>query len=177
MTVQRRHFALLTAVASVAAAAWPLPAVAQGSGPVTLKAAIVYNLSRFASWPPRRFASAESPVVLCVEASDPFAADLAAVNGRPVAGRRLEVRQTAWPFSSACHMAYVSPRRATAANLSALAAQGVITVGETPRFTDTGAVRLVVVGRQIRFEINDQVARSAGVQFSAQLLQLAVRVR
>lgn len=140
-----------------------------------LKAAIIYNFARFAAWPPARFADQAAPVVLCVNPDDPLLPALSRLDGQPVGGRHLQVRATA-QFGTGCHLAYLteSPSPAVVANLHR---QGVLTIGDTPGFARSGAIGLVSVGRQIRFEVNTTAAASAGVKLSSQLLRLAMVVR
>jgi hypothetical protein len=140
------------------------------------KAAIILNLARFASWPPPRFLDAAQPVVLCVDPNDRLAGALGRLQGQPVGARTLQVRLTP-RLGPGCHMALVPVARSSAEELLALRKQGVLTVGEAPGFARSGAVGLVQVGRQVRFEINAAASREAGVGLSSQLMRLAVAVR
>lgn len=142
-----------------------------------MKAAIVYNISRFSAWAPARFGTPSDPIVLCVEPGDPLSGALLGMSGKPVGDRRLAVRTETWPFGADCHMAFVSAARADPAALRALAARGVLTIGEGSGFAQAGAVQLLTVGQQVRFEINNKTARRAGATLSSQLLRLAVKVR
>jgi hypothetical protein len=140
-----------------------------------LRAAIIYNFARFAVWPPARFADPAAPVVLCVDPSDPLLPALSRLDGQPVGQRRLQVRATA-QFGASCHLAYVAATTNPAA-VANLHRQGVLTIGDAPGFSRSGAIGLVSVGRQIRFEVNTGAAASAGVKLSSQLLRLAMVVR
>jgi hypothetical protein len=140
-----------------------------------LKAAIIYNFARFAAWPPARFADEAAPVILCVDPSDPLLPDLSRLDGQPVGPRRLQVRATA-QFGPGCHLAYVAETMNPAA-IANLQRQGMLTIGDAPGFARSGAIGLVRVGRQIRFEVNTGAAASAGVKLSSQLLRLAMVVR
>ena len=140
------------------------------------RAAIIYNFTRFSSWDAGRFATPSSPVVLCVEPGHALSGHLAALEGRPVGDRTLRVRRTA-VFDEGCHAAVLGPASSSAANLASLARDGVLTIGDTPGFIAHGAIGMITVGRQIRFEINNRNARVAGVVLSSRLLRLAVVVR
>jgi hypothetical protein len=159
-----------------AAAAMAAGPTAPSSDQAAFKAAIVYNIGRFATFAPNR-RQGDGDLVVCVEDGDPLAPALGRLEGKPSGAGRLVVRRTGWPFASSCNMAFVSPRRASAGALDALADQGVLTIGESSDFAEKGAVRLITIGRQTRFEINNSVAKQAGVALSAQLLHLAVKVR
>lgn len=142
----------------------------------TARAAIIYNFIRFSSWDSDRFANASSPVVLCVQPTHALAARVAAFDGRQVGERTLQIRNTA-NFARGCHAALVGDGDANAAALDALARAGVLTIGDARGFIGHGAIGMITVGRQIRFEINNRVARDAGVELSSRLLRLAVLVR
>ena len=52
----------------------------------------------------------------------------------------------------------------------------MLTVGEWPQFTENGGmINFVLENNKIRFQINDQAARGAGLKISSKLLNLAVR--
>jgi hypothetical protein len=138
----------------------------------SLKAIMVYNFARFATWPRDRFIVDDAQVVLCVAPASPLAPALAALNGQPVGARRLSVRVTN-AVTSACHMAYVDADGV--GSVRAIQQMGVLTVGEGAGFP--GALGFVSVGRQIRFAVNVRAAREAGVQLSSQLLRVAMAVR
>lgn len=140
------------------------------------RSSIIYNFVRFSSWSDDRFVTPASPVVLCVRPEHALARHLLAFDGRPAAGRTLRVRQTA-TFDRSCHAALVGPADANAATLSSLTHAGVLTIGDTPGFISHGAIGMITIGRQIRFEISNRNARHAGVTLSSRLLRLAVAVR
>lgn len=167
--------ALLVLVAALSAA----PARAQDAALArdqATKAAMIYNFGRFATWPNDRFDGPRAPVVVCIDPSDPLAPYLSEVDGKPLDGRTLAVRRTA-RIDRGCNMAYVSPSNVSEAYLVSLKDRGVLTIGETPDFTRSGAIRLITIGRQIRFEINQGVAVAAGVHLSSNLMRVAIAVR
>lgn len=140
------------------------------------KAAMIYNFARFATWPQGRFSRRDAPLTVCVDPAEPLAGALASIDGQRIDQRSLVVRRTA-KIDENCQVAFVSAASASEAYLASLAARGVLTVGETPNFTQAGAIQLVTIGRQVRFAINQRVALAAGVHLSSNLLRLAVSVR
>jgi hypothetical protein len=153
------------------------PAVVEGASAdeQATKVAMIYNFSRFTLWPDSRFASPADPVVLCVDPDAALAGPLQGVSGKPVGSRTLVVRQTN-RIDHSCQMAYVAARDAADGYVSDLRDKGVLTVGETPGFTKEGAIQLVTIGRQVRFEISQRNALAAGAHLSSNLLRLAVAV-
>lgn len=171
----RQPLLIMAAILSVAG----VPAHARQaapSGDAAARAAIIYNFTRFSTWRDDRFANATSPVVLCIQPRHALAASLASFDGRPVGSRTLRVKRTT-ALDSGCHAAVVDAADADAANLASLSRAGVLTIGDSRGFIGHGAIGMITVGRQIRFEINNRVARDAGVVLSSRLLRLAVAVR
>lgn len=171
----RWPFLLLIGMTVLSLAAGPVHAWEASPPPdAGARAAIIYNFVRFSSWGADRFAASSSPVVLCVPPRHALAGHLAAFDGRAVGERTLQVRRTE-TFDRRCHAAVVADASPSA--LVALTRDGVLTIGDSRGFTAHGAIGMITVGRQIRFEINNRVAREAGVALSSRLLRLAVAVR
>jgi hypothetical protein len=170
--------------AAVALMLAPWKATAQGrpgGAPIDeheLKAAFVYNLTRFASWPPEAFAAPDAPIVACVLGHDPIAAALSAtLAGRTAHGRRFEVRRL--PANSrgdGCHFAYVADE--SSARLAEVASRfrsrPVLTIGDGPGLPEAGGIAgLERAGNRLRLAINPAAARSSGLGLSSRLLGLA----
>lgn len=168
----KRHLPLLIAISISATAT---PAAAQSVDQNAFKAAMIYNIARFTTWPPARFTDTSAPVILCVAPGDPVTGELVRLEGQPVKTRRLDVRVTA-NFGPACHVAVI-PADMAPARIETLNGQGVLTIGEGPGFSATGAVGLVRIGRQVRFEVNTRNAGDGGLVLSSQLLRLAIAVK
>ena len=113
---------------------------------------------------------------ICGLSSDPIAGELRRLEGRMVATARVEVAivANASGMGSSCDVVYLendSPR-ATGGP-----ARGQILIGAGRNFAeDGGTIGLINFGGQVRFVINAGAARRAGVNISAQLMQLAAKV-
>ena len=147
-----------------------------------IKAAFLYNFTKFVDWPAQTFANANAPIVIGVLGDSPCAQALERlVKDRKVNGRTIVVRQIASAGEAkVTHMLFVgSAHEAQFAGLKpAIESLPVLTVGESPGFaTLGGAVDFVPQGDKIRFEINIGVAERAGLKISAQLQKLATVVR
>jgi hypothetical protein len=147
-----------------------------------LKAAILYNLTRFVEWPASTYPDAQAPTVLCILGRDPFGSALAAltsketVNGRPVQIRH--VHNTAELHG--CHLLYISSseRKSVLQILANLNGASVLTVGEMTQFaTRGGMVQFQLEERQVRFDINLDASVHADLKISARLLVLAKIVK
>lgn len=154
-----------------AIAAMGAPAMAQSTSKSSVKAAIVYNIVRFARFPANR-----KQHNLCVLSSDPVGPNLRALDGRSAGGGQINVVTVSSPakMGAGCHIIYMDSGSPNAVNSSG---RGQLLIGSGPSFAEKGGtVGLIQFGGQIRFVINDRAARSSGTSFSAQLMQLAAKV-
>lgn len=146
-----------------------------------VKAAYVYNFVKYVEWPAGAFATAQSPVVLCVAAGDGLRGALAAIDGKQAQGRALQLRRAVRPdeFRS-CHILFVpeSEERVAGELLRKAGSLPVLTVGEHDGFAAAGGViGFVVRDDRVQFEINPDAAARADLKVSSRLLQLATIVR
>lgn len=143
-------------------------------------AAFVFRFPQFVQWPDSAVAAADH-VELCVGEAEPVAAPLRdIVEGQRLNGRPLAVRTVGRPDEvDGCHLLFLPEHEpARHALLAAAHQRPVLTVGSSERLLEEGGmIRLFILDRRIRFEIDADAARKAGLQVSAQLLALAVRVR
>lgn len=141
-----------------------------------VKAAFLYNFCKFIEWPEERFANPTSPIVLGVTDAGPFGAALAALDGRRVGRRHLRVREVGAPASAAtCHMLFVNGDATHAKSyVVATAGRAVVTVGEDPAFLeDGGMIQFVRKQAKVRFQIDHERLKRAGLTVSSHLLKLA----
>jgi hypothetical protein len=154
-----------------------------GPGPVDeyrVKAAILYNLARFVSWPAGAFADSTAPFVICVLGADPFGARLEEVlRGHHIGERGIKAVRLA-EVKPGCHVLFLSnsEQRRLPALLGQLRGSGALTVGELEDFTKLGGmVRLSTQGEQVRFDINVPAAAAEDLKVSARLMALASGAR
>ena len=138
-----------------------------------VRAAFLFNFSRFTDWP-REHLEARSHFDFCV-IGDP---DLAAATELSVRGKVMHGRpaRVSLPASSAaagsCDLLYLAePLEEWTA---AVAGRPVLLVGEGRDFARRiGAVGFVLADNRLRFAINPSAAQGAGLQISSRLLELA----
>lgn len=141
-----------------------------------VKAAFLYNFTRFVQWP----WPPAGPFVIAVVGDDRIAEALErVVRGKTAHGRAVVVRRLA-PSDDprGAHILFVTAdSEARTADLRARAlAAGVLTVGESPYFLrEGGMIRFLVDDNRVRFQIDAAAAQAAGLRISSQLLSLAVR--
>jgi len=142
-----------------------------------VKAAFLYNFVRFIEWP-RHAAEHDDALIIAVLLDDDFVEEVnRTVDGKTVAGRRIEVRSFAdLAGIESCDVVFVGA--AAAANVDAilapLAGHNVLTVSEVDSFVERGGViGLYRSENKLRFRINVAAARNAGLEISSKLLGLA----
>jgi len=164
--------ALILAAASAGAQTSPISA-----HEYQVKAAYLYNFVRFVEWPTHN-GDPKAPIVIVVFGRDPFgpALDQAVwgkkVNGRPLKVRRISLFRDVLP----AHLVFLSAqeRRRAPELIKAVEGAGVLTVGEADEFLEQGgAVRFATEDNRVRFVINLEAVRSAGLSISSRLLSLA----
>ncbi|WP_166263836.1 YfiR family protein [Marinobacter caseinilyticus] len=143
-----------------------------------VKAAFLYNFTRFISWTEQP--DNKAALKVCVIGDTPFGNLLQPLAGRTSQGRALEITN---PDNIAakqgCNVVFVSESESR--NLPAIIAQAeaqkIITISDIPNFVDSGGIiGYVKQGNVIRFEINLLAANAVGLNINSRLLELASRV-
>jgi hypothetical protein len=145
-----------------------------------LKAAFLFNFTKFVEWPAGRFADDTSPIVIGVLGRNPFEDKLAnLVKDRLVNGRAIVVRSvTAADDPRTVHVLFVPGGEEPTGSAPAWQNSAVLTVGESRAFAALGGnITFTQEGDKVRFEINLATAERDELKISAQLLKLATAVR
>lgn len=150
---------------------------AQISREYLIKAAILFNFAKFASWPAKTFSTDNTPLRICVLGRDPFGAALESLHGKRVRSRPLSVaRISAIDDAPQCHILFVSASEEArlASILDIVGKLPILTVADIGRFANSGGIiALKEVDNRSRIEINIGAAEQAGVKLSSKLLRLA----
>lgn len=151
-------------------------------GEYELKAAYVIRMGRYVEWPDRPSRSGDDFQV-CVTGTDPFGSLLTReaageqIGGRPVTIRRVPRARDA----RSCHVLYVgeaSAQEDLGEVLASLRGTDVLTISDVARFlVQGGMVQFLPKDGRIRFEINLDAARDAGLRIRAELLDAALSVK
>jgi hypothetical protein len=156
-------------------------ALAQPAAPeYDVKAAFLYNFTKFVEWPPGAFQDERSSLRFCVLGENSFGAALQTLAGEEVSGHKLTlVRSESISNLGGCHVLFIarSERERIPRILADLGNAPVLTVADTPGFLEQGGtINFILDGSKVRFEINRAAADKAGIKISSKLLQLARRV-
>ena len=152
---------------------------AQTAPEYDVKAAFLYNFTKFVDWPPEAFPDPNS-LKVCVLGDNPFGGSLQAIAGEQVGNRKLTVMRTdSLAKPAGCQILFISRSEREKLNhiLSAVKGLPVLTVGDTKGYAEDGVIiNFVLEGSKVRFEINTESADRAGIRISSKLLQLAKRI-
>jgi hypothetical protein len=170
-----RGLALLGAIALCSIASAQPERVA---GVDQLKAAFVYNFTKYFTWP-RAAMSERDDFVLCLDSEDVAGGEFASLAGQRTQDRAIVLRATpdsVEDIAAACQLWYVAAPDfdARRPRIEALATSPVLVVSDAPGSRNAGAViELAVVNSRIQFRINTGLLAAKGLSASAFLLRLA----
>jgi YfiR/HmsC-like len=154
---------------------------AQNSQPseYQIKAAFVYNFAKFVEWPTQALAAPTSPMVIGMLGENVFHGDLEktirgkAINDHPLQFKKFDSVAEA----TNCQVLFIGPseKKHLPKILESLRGTSVLTVSETDEFIENGGmINLVIVDNRVRFQINNEAAKKAGLTISSKLLSLAI---
>ena len=143
-----------------------------------LKAAFLFHFAELVDWPVEAFDGDRKPLVLCTLGGNPFEGGLeAVVNGKLLGARQIRVRHLKQAQEiPGCHVLFIgsSEQARVPMILAKLKDAPILTVGEPEEFVkDGGMIGLRLEGNRVRFDINLEAARRAGLKISSRLLVLA----
>jgi YfiR/HmsC-like len=157
---------------------WSVPAPAAGQATeADVKAAFLYNFTKYIDWPPEAFQSPEDPFRLCVVSNPEFTQGVRnLIAGETARGRPLELTVPGAADLPHCHILFVGLRESSraAALVAATSGRPVLTVGESAGFLEHGGTVLFEVeNHRVRFDINLSAASRAGLVVSSKLVRVA----
>lgn len=147
---------------------------------LAVKATFLVKFAPFVDWPSAAFASADTPVTICVMTDDPLAPLLdEAVTGekdgnRPIVAKRIAPDGTAL----GCHIFYFEPDSQAGATIAAgLRNRPVLTATSESNAPPPQAMVTFVADRnRVSFDIDNTAVSRAGLAIGSSLLALARNV-
>jgi hypothetical protein len=155
------------------------PAAAQrpDTSEAAVKAAFLYNFTKFVEWPPTAFPQPSAPFVVCAFADEAFRRELNGIlASEQVRGRPITIAPAALEDPRGCHLAYFARIDAERQGrmLEAVRRLPVLTVGEGRGFLEQGGlIAFMVENDRVRFAISRRAAGDAGLNISSKLLRVA----
>lgn len=153
---------------------------AQRSLEPDVKAAFLYNFTRYVEWPAESRKPSE-PFRLCVVADSVITNAVKrtiegeSVNGRPLVMTAPRSVQDA----HRCQILFVgrSEYRRASRLLAAVRGEPVLTVGDAARFTEQGGmIEFLLQDNRVRFDVNLRSAQRSKLRVSSDLLRIARKV-
>jgi hypothetical protein len=108
---------------------------------------------------------------------DPFGPSLTAIEGKTVGDKKITIkRNTSLENMRKCEMIFISASEEERLQqiLKAINGSPALTIGDTEGFAEQGVmINFYIDNRTVRFEINPQAAKRAGLLISSYLLKIA----
>ena len=145
-----------------------------------VEAAYLYNFAKFIQQPSSSQPDG-SPVTICAMGGDDFDRVLSrtisgqTIDGRPVRSKNVKTKDDV----QTCTILFVSDSAIdrVAGLWTNLRSHSVLTVSDAPDFLKRGGmIQFKVIDNRVRFEVNIDAAKSAGVQLSSELLKVALNI-
>ncbi|CAB1369332.1 YfiR family protein [Denitratisoma oestradiolicum] len=145
-----------------------------------VKAAFIHNIAKFVEWPATQ--ADEKSLMLCIWGKDPFGSAIWTM--RDIWGTGDDPRDITWKilFANAqtnlkkCHVLFITASESTNLDyvLDRVSDSAVLTMGDTDGYAEQGVmVNFYLTNNKVRFEINPEAVRRAGLKIGSQLLKLA----
>jgi len=146
-----------------------------------LKAAYIYQFTKFTNWPDASFDNNDSPIVICVLGDNPFDETLDDFPSRSSQNRSLKVKYLITSEKvKDCHVVFVSQSLENNLNkiLLTLKKHSVLSVSDIDDFAKRGGIiGFVKKQRRIGIEINVMASKNNGVMLSSKLLEVSTLVK
>ncbi len=183
MKSQRPFFDRRQAVARLLAAALafmgpgPLEALDPSGADNGSKTTYLFNFTKFVTWPASKFSAVDAPLIIGFIGAPTLQDSIEEANPESqLELRRIVVRRVANEDDiRRCHIIFIdhSQQSRLKGILAEARRHNVLSVGESDNFVPMGGViNFIVVDGRVRFQINVDAARKAGLKLSSRLLQV-----
>jgi hypothetical protein len=143
-----------------------------------VKAAFIYNFTRFIDWPPAAFSSLNSPFVIGVLGNDPVSGYLESlVQDEKLDNHLITVQRfTDLKQINQCNILFISAEEGSKISqlIPSINRRGILTVSDSPSFSKWGGiVRFFKDQNKLRLEINPVEGKAAQLMISSKLLSVS----
>jgi|SaaInlStandDraft_7_1057024.scaffolds.fasta_scaffold21134_2 hypothetical protein len=154
--------------------------VSAGSRELKIIAGFLYNFSKFVQWPAGTFADDKSPFILCVVDQESSGLIIEkTLDGKKIKGRRIIIQsKKSINDQNSCHLVFISNLRQEGMGevVKSHTESGVLTVNYSHKTSDSQVViNLIKYKNKFKFQINQTIAKNAGLQIGSRLLKLAAK--
>ncbi len=135
-----------------------------------IKAAYIYNFTKFVTWPKTE----SNTFNLCVLGKEPFGPLLNSIESRTALGLPIKlIRLEHFDASKRCHILFLGDAIRQDVR-EVIASAGILTVSEAKQFAKHGGmIGFVVKNGKVKLQINLNRAKQAGLEISAKLLEIS----
>lgn len=159
------------------------PAQQRPASSVDVKAGLLFNFLLFVDWPEPGPAADDEPILIGILGEDEFGdafkpVEDKIIDGRPVVIRHFPAFTPDAPWRQ-CREIYIGETfdATPAAVLADLEGAPVLTVSGIEGFAESGGmIQLREENGHVRFDVNPQAARRAGLEIRSKVLRLALRI-
>ena len=145
-----------------------------------LRAAYLYNFSKFIRWPDRAFTSEDDPFLIGVVGKDAFLEISAVLESGKIGTHDISVRYySEIDEIKDCHLLYIHQKDPDLWQplIRKLKKSDIFTVGEAGTFAKQGGmIQFRTIKNKLRFIINLKAAKAAGFDLDSRLLSLALEL-
>jgi hypothetical protein len=149
----------------------------QDVGEYEVKAAFLYNFTKFVEWPTESLADTDATVNICVFGEDPYGTALNSIQGETIRDKKLAIKRLkSLQQVKNCHILFISESEEERLTriLKSLKGLHILTVGDTEGFAQKGVIiNFYMEQRKVRFEVNVDAVRRSGLKISSRLLNLS----
>ena len=153
-----------------------IPAYAQKASEYQVKAAFLFNFTKFLEWPAEAMGEPGEPFVIGVLGKDPFGNYLdELIAGEKIMDHQMIVKR----FNNVeevdkCHILFVNKPGKTSETINALKGKSILTVSDDREFNRNGGIiSFFTENEMIRLQINVDAAKAAHLNVSSKLLRIA----
>ena len=142
-----------------------------------VKAAFLYNFTKFAEWPEDVLNNRDS-LKICIFGTNPFGSNL----DKTVAGKKAHSKPIKIIYTTEvndiidCQMVFLASnnKKQIEEALTAVTNLSIITVSDLPEFASNGGmIGFYIDDKRVRFEINRRAVHQSDLSFSSRLLKIA----
>ncbi|MEE9413526.1 MAG: YfiR family protein [Methylococcales bacterium] len=147
-----------------------------------IKAAYLYNFSKFTDWPEEIAFAEQKSFSICILGEDPFGSVITPIENKKAHKLPIKLQYFSQIDTNVdqCKIVFIAETDADDVQsiLLALSDTNILTVGESSNFaTIGGMIGFVIQNGRVQFQINKQAAKKAQLKFDPRLLKLGLVVR
>jgi hypothetical protein len=144
-----------------------------------IKAGFIYNFAKLVEWPGYAWGPQGTPIVIAVLGNDAFAdvvdnvVNGKRIDGKPFVVKRLKAKDLK---DCGCQILFIASQESGRADeiIQMMKNSSVLTIAETGGFAKRGGIiNFALHDSKVRFEVNVDAAKQAGLNISSRLLSLA----